>query len=73
MLFRSKVVCSIVGVGEGDGFGVDVAVGVGNGVLDELGIIEGFAVGFAIRTPLFQIKFLPDLMQVNFFPEAVAV
>jgi hypothetical protein len=29
--------------------------------------------GFLIATPLFQTSFVPDLMQVNFFPLAVAV
>jgi hypothetical protein len=29
--------------------------------------------GFLIATPLFQTSFVPDLMQVNFFPDAVAV
>jgi hypothetical protein len=26
-----------------------------------------------MATPLFQTSFVPDLMQVNFFPDAVAV
>jgi hypothetical protein len=40
-------------------------VGVG------VGVATGF--GFLIATPLFQTSFLPDLMQVNFLPLAVAV
>ena len=49
----------------GVGDGVGVGVGVGDGV--------GVGVGFLIATPLFQTSFVPDFMQVNFLPEAVAV
>ena len=50
-----------VGVGDGVGSGVGVGVGVATGE------------GFLIATPLFQTSLVPDLMQVNFFPDAVAV
>jgi len=52
-----------------DGVGVGVAVGVGVGVA--VGV--GFGAAALIATPLFQTSLLPDLMQVNFLPEAVAV
>ena len=58
-------------VGVGVGVGVGVAVGVGS-----TGLKTGFGDGFGaalIATPLFQTSFAPDLMQVNFFPPAVAV
>jgi hypothetical protein len=42
-----------------------ICVGVGVGVAT--------GAGFVIATPLFQTSFVPDLMQVNFFPPAVAV
>ena len=45
--------------------GSPVAVGVGVGV--------GTGDGFLITKPLFQTSFVPDLMQVNFLPDAVAV
>jgi hypothetical protein len=34
---------------------------------------DGFGAAALIATPLFQTSFDPDLMQVNFLPEAVAV
>jgi hypothetical protein len=35
---------------------------------------DGIGLGAAlILTPLFQTSFVPDLMQVNFLPDAVAV
>ena len=49
----------------GFGVGVDVADAVGDGV--------GFGAATLIVTPLFHTSFVPDLMQVNFFPPAVAV
>jgi hypothetical protein len=52
-------------------FGVGVGVGVGS-----TGFNTGFNAGFGAAftaTPLFQTSLLPDLMQVNFFPEAFAV
>jgi hypothetical protein len=52
-----------VGVGVGDASGVGVGVGVG--------VATGE--GFLTATPLFQTSFVPNLMQVNFFPLAVAV
>ena len=57
------------------GVGVGVGVGVGSGVGDGEGVGVGVATGagFFIATPLFQTSFVPDLMQVNFLPEAVAV
>ena len=54
-----------VGVGDGVGVGVEVGEGVGVGV--------GVGVGFLFATPLFHTSFVPDFMQVNFLPEAVAV
>ena len=43
--------------------GAGVAVGVG----------VATDAGFLIATPLSQTSFVPDLMQVNFFPDVVAV
>jgi hypothetical protein len=70
------------GTTEGAGLGVGV-IGVGAGVTTGVGAgvgSTGFKTGFRfglgaalIATPLFQTSLLPDLMQVNFFPEAVAV
>ena len=61
---------SIVGVGVGAaislGVGAGVSLGTGEGAL-----LGGAAIG--IFVPLFQISFLPDLMQVNFFPRYVLV
>jgi hypothetical protein len=37
------------------------------------GVDEGFGAAALIATPLFQTRFFPDLMQVNFLPDAVAV
>jgi hypothetical protein len=54
-----------VGVGNGSGVGVGVGVGVATG--------DGFGAAALIVTPLFHTSFFPDLTQVNFFPEAVAV
>jgi hypothetical protein len=59
-----------VGVGSGVGVGVGVAVGVGS-----TGLNTGFGTGLGATftvTPLFQTSFVPDLIQVNFFPLAVA-
>ena len=64
-----------VGVGEGVGSGVGVGVGVATGV-GSTGFKTGFRFGFGAAltaTPLFQTSLFPDLMQVNFFPAAVAV
>ena len=63
------------------GEGVGVAVGLGDGDGDGVGVCStglkiGSPDGFGaavITTPLFQTSFVPDLMQVNFLPEAVAV
>jgi hypothetical protein len=62
-------------VGVGVGVGVGVAEGVGDGSVVGVGVGVGVitGVGFVIVTPLFQTSFVPDLMQVNFFPPAVAV
>ena len=58
----TKLIC--VGVGVGVGVGVEVTVAVGDGV----------GLGAAlIATPLFHTSFVPDLIQVNFLPPAVAV
>jgi hypothetical protein len=49
---------------------IGVAAGEGSGV-GSTGFISGLADGFGaglIATPLFQINFEPDLMQVNFLP-----
>ena len=54
-----------VGVGVGDGSGVGIGVATGDGVAT--------GNGFGIATPLFQTSFVPDLIQVNFLPDAVAV
>jgi hypothetical protein len=59
----------------GVGIGVGVACGVGVGV-GSTGLKTGFRSDFGaalIVTPLFHTSFLPDLTQVNFLPEAVAV
>jgi hypothetical protein len=61
----------IVGVGVGVGVTTGVGVGVGS-----TGLKTGFGLGFAAAltaTPLFHTSLVPDLTQVNFFPEAVAV
>ncbi len=58
-------------LGDGVGIGVDVGAGVGS-----TGLKTGFGDGFGAAltaTPLFQTSLLPDLIQVNFFPDAVAV
>jgi hypothetical protein len=60
-----------VGVGVGSGEGVGIGVGSGSGVGVGVGVTTGS--GFFIATPLFQTSFVPDLTQVNFLPEAVAV
>jgi hypothetical protein len=41
------------------------------GETEDVGV--GVGVGLLIATPLFQTRFLPDLIQVNFLPLAVAV
>ena len=64
-----------VGVGVGIGTGIGVDVGVGSGVGDGEGVGVGVATGegFLTTTPLFQTSFVPDLMQVNFFPPETEV
>ena len=52
-------------MGVGEGVGVGVGVGVGEGV--------GIGVAFLAATPLFQINFFPDLMQVYLIPDDVLV
>jgi hypothetical protein len=62
-----------VAVSVGTGVGIDDGVGAGVG---STGLNTGFGDGFGaalIATPLFQTSFVPDLTQVNFLPEAVAV
>ena len=59
-----------VGVGVGDGDGEGVGVGVGSNGLNT-GLGDGFGAALIV-TPLFHTSFVPDLTQVNFFPEAVA-
>ncbi len=50
-------------------------IGLGDADGDADGDAKGEAVGVGavldIKTPLFQINFLPDLMHVNFFPEEI--
>ena len=64
-------------MGAGVGVGVGTAVGVGVGVTSRVGVGVGVGVStgvdFFTKTPLFQTSLFPDLMQVNFFPVAVAV
>ena len=60
-----------VAVGVGVGTGVSDGVGVGSTGL-KTGLGDGFGAAL-IATPLFQTSFVPDLTQVNFFPDAVAV
>jgi hypothetical protein len=70
-----KVGTTGVGVGVGVGVDVGVEVGIGSGV-GSTGLNTGLDDGFGaalITTPLFQTSFVPDLTQVNFLPEAVAV
>ena len=58
---------------DGAGVGVGVGVGVGDGEGEGVGVGDTTGNGFLITTPLFQTSFVPDLMQVNFFPPAFAV
>ena len=60
-----------VGVGVAVGLGVGVAVGVGSTGLNT-GLGDGFRAALT-ATPLFHTSLLPDLMQVNFLPDAVAI
>jgi hypothetical protein len=62
-----------VATGEGIGVGSGVGVGVGVG---STGLNTGFKFGLGAAltaTPLFHTSLVPDLMQVNFLPPAVAV
>lgn len=52
-------------VGDAVGDAEETGVGVGVGVWGGVGVGEGVGVVF-ILTPLFQINFFPDLIQVNF-------
>ena len=63
------------GVGVAVGVGVGIGVGVGSGIGDGEGVGVGVAIGegFLTATPLFQTSFVPDLMQVNFFPPETEV
>lgn len=60
-----------VGVGVGVGVGAGAGVGVGSAGL-KTGLGDGFGAALT-ATPLLQTSFVPDLIQVNFLPEAVAV
>ncbi len=63
----------VLGVGLGVGVGAGAGVGVGVG---SMGLITGFIDGLGATlnaTPLFQTSFVPDLMQVNFFPPETEV
>ncbi len=77
MLSQVKTMGAGVGVCVGVGVGIAVGVGIGSGVGAGVGVAVGVGVAtgvcFMIVTPLFQTSLLPDLMQVNFFPAAVAV
>ena len=77
MLSQVKTIGAGVGVGVGVDVGVEVGVGSGVGDGDGEGVGVGVGdttgAGFLIATPVFQTSFVPDLMQVNFFPDAVAV
>ncbi len=75
MLSQVRTIGAGVGVGVGVGTRVGVGVGVGEGDGSGVCVTEGVAegVGGLIATPLFQTSFLPDLIQVNFFPPAVDV
>jgi len=57
-----------VGIGVAIGVGVGVVVGVVVGEVVGVGVGDAMTVGFLTATLLFQTNFLPDLMQVNFFP-----
>jgi hypothetical protein len=61
------------GVGVGVGIKVGVGVEVGSGIGVEVGDGDTTGDGLMTATPLFQTSFVPDLTQVNFFPDAVAV
>jgi hypothetical protein len=75
MLSQVRTIGAGIGVGVGVGVGSAVGVGVGVGSGNEVGVGVGVTTGegFFIATPLFQTSFVPDLMHVNFFPDAVAV
>ncbi len=75
MLSKVKTIGAGGKVGVGVGVGVEVGVGVGSGVGDGVGVGVGVATGegFLTATPLFQTSFVPDLMQVNFFPPETEV
>ncbi len=75
MLSQVRTIGAGVGVGVGVGVGSAVGVGVGVGSGNGVGVGGGVTIGagFFIATPLFHTSFVPDLMQVNFLPEAVAV
>jgi len=66
-----------VGVGLGDGDAVGVGVGMAEGVgVGSVGLKTGFISGLSAaftETPLFQINFLPDLIQVYLIPAVVLV
>ena len=68
MLHGSNFAATADGVGVGEPpiapIGSPIAVGF-------VGV--GFGAAALIATPLFQTSFVPDLMQVNFLPDAVVV
>jgi hypothetical protein len=72
-----SLIDNLSGVAETDGVGdVDTikegeGVGVGAGKLDEEGV--GELVGFGTSTPLLQINFFPDLVQVYCLPLRIFV
>ena len=55
----------VVEVGTGEGFGVDIGDEVREGVDDGVG--DAIGLGETL-TPLSQINFFPDFIQVNFLP-----
>ena len=55
----------VVEVGTGEGFGVDIGDEVREGVDEDVG--DAIGLGETL-TPLSQINFFPDFIQVNFLP-----
>jgi hypothetical protein len=55
-------------VGDAAGVGDADLVGDGVGAADSVGDGDGWLLELLTAIPLFQINFLPDLMQVNFLP-----
>jgi hypothetical protein len=64
---------AFVAVGVGVGVIVEVGVGVGDDCAAGEVVGNGLGAAALIATPLFHTSFVPDLMQVYFIPDAVAV